>query len=148
MRISKTFRFEASHILPRHPGKCSRLHGHSYQVDVEVRGRVDINTGFVMDYAVLKTFVQPIIEQLDHRHLNEYMCYPSAENIAAYFAIRLQKDLEDYGNFSVTIHETADTTATWDSTVAYDQKQIAVGSNIDADEPRPGFLPPLVEVKR
>ena len=38
MQIRRTFRFEAAHVLPFHQGKCSRMHGHSYRLDVAVRG--------------------------------------------------------------------------------------------------------------
>lgn len=68
--ISKDFTFEASHILPKHEGKCSRLHGHSWGLTVSVIGPVDKGTGFVLDYAKLKRVVNAhIIDQLDHTHL-------------------------------------------------------------------------------
>src|SRR5438034_5141876 len=51
MLLRKTFRFEASHILPKHPGKCSRLHGHSWVLHVSITGPINRDTGFVMDYA-------------------------------------------------------------------------------------------------
>lgn len=102
IEISKTFSFESSHILPRHPGKCSRLHGHSYKLTVYVKGEVTIKSGFVMDYAELKNRVQPIIDVLDHRHLGTdilalngvdvvvrgclFDIYPSAENILVWIA--------------------------------------------------------------
>jgi 6-pyruvoyltetrahydropterin/6-carboxytetrahydropterin synthase len=38
VRIRKRFRFESSHVLPHHTGKCARLHGHSYRLEVTVRG--------------------------------------------------------------------------------------------------------------
>ncbi len=76
-KISKEYRFEASHILPNHDGKCARLHGHSYRVVVEVVG--DINDhkntseeGMIIDYAVLNRLVKPIISEMDHRHLIDY----------------------------------------------------------------------------
>ena len=71
-KLTKTFRFEASHILPLHPGKCSRLHGHSWVLHVSVEGEVDLRTGFVMDYADISRTVKPLIERLDHRHLGQW----------------------------------------------------------------------------
>jgi len=52
MRISivRRYRFEAAHTLPWHPGKCSRTHGHSYVLEVQVAGELD-NRGVVMDFA-------------------------------------------------------------------------------------------------
>lgn len=75
MRLSKEFRFEASHILPKHPGKCSRLHGHSWVLTVSVEGPVNSTSGFVMDYADISAMVKPLIERLDHRHLGAWCVY-------------------------------------------------------------------------
>jgi 6-pyruvoyltetrahydropterin/6-carboxytetrahydropterin synthase len=72
MLLRKTFRFEASHILPKHKGKCSRLHGHSWVLHVFVEGTIDEETGFVMDYAEISSTVKPLVESLDHRHLGAW----------------------------------------------------------------------------
>lgn len=72
MLLRKSFRFEASHILPKHKGKCSRLHGHSWVLHVFVKGLVDEETGFVMDYAEISSTVKPLIESLDHHHLGAW----------------------------------------------------------------------------
>ncbi len=72
MLLKKIFRFEASHVLPRHPGKCSRLHGHSWVLHVSLEGRVNKTTGFVKDYAEISDAVKPLIERLDHRHLGTW----------------------------------------------------------------------------
>lgn len=72
MLLRKTFRFEASHLLPKHPGKCSRLHGHSWVLHVETEGRINPSTGFVMDFADMSAAVKPLIELLDHRHLGQW----------------------------------------------------------------------------
>lgn len=75
MLLRKTYRFEASHVLPKHPGKCSRLHGHSWVLHVETEGQVNPATGFVMDYAEMSAVVKPLIEKLDHRHLGAWCVY-------------------------------------------------------------------------
>lgn len=72
MKLRKMFRFEASHILPKHPGKCSRLHGHSWVLHVETEGQRNTDTGFVMDYADMSAAVKPLVERLDHRHLGAW----------------------------------------------------------------------------
>ena len=95
MEISKEFHFEASHILPKHKGKCSRLHGHSWVLTVYVKGGIDPDTGFVMDYADLKKSVQWVVNNLDHYHFGADTIshgpptsillptdfYPSSENL-------------------------------------------------------------------
>jgi 6-pyruvoyltetrahydropterin/6-carboxytetrahydropterin synthase len=69
-------------MLPRHTGKCARLHGHSWKLQVDVIGRVDPLSGFVMDYGDLKAAVQPMIDTyLDHYHLNDILENPTSENL-------------------------------------------------------------------
>jgi 6-pyruvoyltetrahydropterin/6-carboxytetrahydropterin synthase len=72
MELRKIFRFEASHILPKHPGKCSRLHGHSWVLHVSVKGSIEPVSGFVKDYAEISAAVKPLIEKLDHKHLGAW----------------------------------------------------------------------------
>lgn len=81
MELTKTFRFEASHVLPKHPGKCSRLHGHSWVLHVSVNGPIDPLTGFVMDFADMSKAVKELVERLDHRHLGQWekTYWPSSE---------------------------------------------------------------------
>lgn len=57
-RITRHYRFEAAHRLPHHAGKCRRLHGHSYEVVVELDGEprpVDgaSDEGMVLDFGDL-----------------------------------------------------------------------------------------------
>lgn len=75
----REFQFEAAHRLPHvAPGhKCSRLHGHSFFVRLEVTGEVDPKTGWVMDFADIKAAFSPYYTQLDHHYLNEI---PGLEN--------------------------------------------------------------------
>ena len=57
--------------------KCARLHGHSFRVEVHVRGEVDPELGWVMDFAEIKAACRPLIDRLDHYYLNEI---PGLEN--------------------------------------------------------------------
>jgi queuosine biosynthesis protein QueD len=70
--IRKSFEFEASHVLPKHPGKCSRVHGHSWKLTVTFRGPVDTETGFIVDFSQLSDLVKTnVISRVDHTHLGE-----------------------------------------------------------------------------
>lgn len=77
--IFKEFTFESAHRLPNVPPthKCSRLHGHSYRVEIHATGPVGIESGWVQDFADLKDAFAPLHERLDHRFLNEI---PGLEN--------------------------------------------------------------------
>jgi len=71
MKVCKMFRFDAAHYLPNYEGKCSRLHGHGWVLEVEVEGPVH-EDGMVVDFAALKVAVNHnIIDLLDHRCLND-----------------------------------------------------------------------------
>jgi len=77
--IYKLFHIEAAHRLPNVPEghKCARLHGHSFRVEIHLRGEPDPALGWVMDFADLKTAFAPVMDALDHRYLNEV---PGLEN--------------------------------------------------------------------
>jgi 6-pyruvoyltetrahydropterin/6-carboxytetrahydropterin synthase len=80
--VTRSFRFEAAHQLPWHPGKCQRLHGHSYRLEVTVDGPVGDN-GVVVDFADIREVVErEVIERYDHRYLNDVLDNPTAELIA------------------------------------------------------------------
>jgi 6-pyruvoyltetrahydropterin/6-carboxytetrahydropterin synthase len=86
MRIYKDFSFEAAHRLPNvaEGHKCARLHGHSFIVRVTVDGPIGAESGWVMDFAELKTAFRPVHERLDHRYLNEIsgLENPTSEHLA------------------------------------------------------------------
>jgi 6-pyruvoyltetrahydropterin/6-carboxytetrahydropterin synthase len=79
VRLVHEFRFEAAHRLPRVPEghKCSRLHGHSFKVELAIEGPVNPDTGWVMDFGELHALWAPLHELLDHHYLNEI---PGLEN--------------------------------------------------------------------
>ncbi|MFZ9887615.1 MAG: 6-carboxytetrahydropterin synthase QueD [Myxococcota bacterium] len=77
--IERSFTFEAAHRLPQLPAdhKCHRMHGHSFRVTVRVRGPIDPELGWVVDFARLEEAWRPLHRQLDHNVLNEV---PGLEN--------------------------------------------------------------------
>jgi len=109
VQIRKQFAFEAAHVLPHHQGKCSRLHGHSYRLDVSVAGPLQKDgpaTGMVVDFDELARIVRAsVIDALDHRHLNDVIENPTSENIAAWIWRRLAPQLP--GLTELTLWETA-----------------------------------------
>lgn len=97
MEIFREFTFEAAHRLPHVPEghKCARLHGHSYRVEVHVRGDVDERTGWVMDFAEIKAAFKPVLDQLDHYYLNDVpgLDNPTSENLAHWIWQRMRTAL-------------------------------------------------------
>jgi 6-pyruvoyltetrahydropterin/6-carboxytetrahydropterin synthase len=79
VELCRKYHFAAAHYLPRAPEghKCRRLHGHSYEIEVAVRGEVDPETGWLIDYGEIDRRVRPVVAELDHRTLNDV---PGLEN--------------------------------------------------------------------
>ena len=76
MKITKEFRFEASHNLSTNDkcdyGPCSNIHGHSYKMFVTVEESINPDTFMVINFKDLKKVVnEEIVDKIDHTHLNE-----------------------------------------------------------------------------
>lgn len=85
MIVARRFEFQSAHHLPRHPGKCRNLHGHTYRLEVLCEGPVDPESGMVVDFADVKAAVKTrVLDVLDHTLLNDIIDYPTAEHIAAW----------------------------------------------------------------
>ena len=97
MEIFKVFHIEAAHRLPNLPAehKCSRLHGHSFRVEIHITGEPDVEQGWIMDFADLKAAFAPVFDALDHRYLNEVpgLENPTSELLARWIWQRLKPDL-------------------------------------------------------
>lgn len=108
MQISKTFRIEAAHRLPRVPAghKCARLHGHSFVIEIHVEGPVDPVLGWVMDFADISAAFAPLYQQLDHHYLNDVpgLENPTSEELARWIWRRLAPALPLLSR--VVVHET------------------------------------------
>lgn len=81
--------FEAAHRIAGYPGKCDRLHGHSWTVEAVVTGEKLDSLGMLVDFKLVKGRLRELLEALDHRMLNELPAFaagknPTAENIAMY----------------------------------------------------------------
>jgi 6-pyruvoyltetrahydropterin/6-carboxytetrahydropterin synthase len=97
LEIFKIFTIEAAHRLPNLPAehKCSRLHGHSFRIELHVSGPVAEPEGWIMDFAEIGRAFQPLYEQLDHHYLNEIpgLENPTSENLARWIWQRLKPAL-------------------------------------------------------
>lgn len=116
--LTKSFSFEASHILRHHAGKCGRLHGHSYTLTVELSSstiqRTGSETNMVADFERISSSVKKLLaSHLDHHHLNDTLQTdsPTSEFIAAWCFKMLKPVLQQLS--AVTIQETTSTSATY-----------------------------------
>ena len=113
--VYKEVRFESAHRLPRvaETHKCRRLHGHSFRARLGVRGPIDEELGWVVDFAEIKRAVKSALDRLDHAYLNEIegLENPTGENIAIWIWERVKPALP--GLFEVTVHETCTGSCTY-----------------------------------
>jgi 6-pyruvoyltetrahydropterin/6-carboxytetrahydropterin synthase len=93
MKMGLSLEFDAAHRLPDYDGKCARVHGHTYDVEVVLEGPVDDESGFLMDFYNLKRILKSVLEELDHRDLNEILPNPTAERIAEHIKSGLENHL-------------------------------------------------------
>jgi 6-pyruvoyltetrahydropterin/6-carboxytetrahydropterin synthase len=115
MQIFKTFQLEAAHHLPHVPAghKCARLHGHSFKIELHLRGPLDPTLGWIMDFGDVKAAFAPLYEQLDHRYLNdiEGLENPTSEHLARWIFVRLLPALPLLQR--VVVHETCTSGASY-----------------------------------
>ncbi len=78
--------FEAAHFIEGYAGKCARLHGHNWEVVAVVRGEKLDALGMLIDFKILKAELKKVLDEFDHRFLNELEPFveenPTAENLA------------------------------------------------------------------
>lgn len=102
-------KFSAAHYLEGYQGKCERVHGHTFHVEVEVTVHELDKTGIGIDFTELKKSLAAALP--DHALLNEVFAFnPSAENIARHLYGELKKA---YPVKAVTVWESEDASATY-----------------------------------
>lgn len=95
-------------------GKCNNpnYHGHNYELIVSVTGKIDPETGYVMDVKILKDLIKEEVETpFDHKNLNldteEFrQLNPTAENIVVVIWNKLRKHINRSLDLKVTLYET------------------------------------------
>jgi len=117
--ITKKFEFSASHRYWKEEwseeknnqifGKCTSPygHGHNYELHVTISGRVDQDTGMIINLSDLKKHVNVVIEKFDHKFLNIDTPYfskelPTTENIARILYDLIDSELKDKGEFELS----------------------------------------------
>ena len=85
--------FAAAHRLANFYGKCESLHGHNWKVEVFLEGNTLDEAGLLMDFGAVKARSKEVLDEIDHKYLNELEAFrdqnPSSENLARYLYERL-----------------------------------------------------------
>lgn len=142
IRVTKSFRFEMAHVLKDYDGPCRNIHGHSYELQVTVKGSPidDIKSpklGMVIDFGELKKIVnEEIVDKFDHAFvMSDRMSedilsitrdnfekivvvpyQPTSEMMLLDFVERIKKRLPSSVSLSsMMLRETATSFATWEA---------------------------------
>jgi 6-pyruvoyltetrahydropterin/6-carboxytetrahydropterin synthase len=87
--VSVQAHYDSAHFLRNYKGKCERLHGHRYIVEIALSAPELNEAGIAFDFVDVKKHLRALADRLDHENLNELEPFteiePSAENQARYF---------------------------------------------------------------
>ena len=123
MYITRREVFSASHRLINHQinhqenidlfGKCYNIHGHNYELFVTVTGKINPQSGFIIDLKDLKKIIQEkVIKKIDHQNLNEVEFInnkiPTTENLCIAIWGQIASDIKKLGGklHKIEIRET------------------------------------------
>jgi len=83
-------KFSSAHFLEHYKGKCEKMHGHTFEVEVYFRVKELNKSGIGIDFTELKTYLKDLLP--DHRVLNEIFDFsPSAENLSRYLYYKIKE---------------------------------------------------------
>ncbi len=111
--------FDAAHNLRNYKGKCEKLHGHNWKVQVFLKGDTLNETGMVMDFGKIREKIKKIMQKLDHNYLNTIPPFnkinPTSENIAKYIYEKMCSTInaKECSISRVTVWETEKTCASY-----------------------------------
>jgi 6-pyruvoyltetrahydropterin/6-carboxytetrahydropterin synthase len=87
--VSVQAHYDSAHFLRNYHGKCERLHGHRYVVELALATDELDQSGIAFDFVDIKKNLRELADHLDHNNLNDLPPFdtiePSAENQAKYF---------------------------------------------------------------
>lgn len=110
--------FASAHNLRNYKGACEILHGHNWKVDIIVETEELDEQGLAVDFNLLREKTGRIIDELDHRYLNQLDAFsvknPSSENIARHIFDKIKTDLGQSARVKkVTVWETDNAAASY-----------------------------------
>ena len=119
--------FSSAHNLRGYKGKCEDLHGHNWIVEIVIKSTQLDAVGMVLDFKYLKEKLHAVLEQLDHKYLNELAYFkkvnpvrsrtsngvnPTSENIAKHIYNQLKSSIPLLS--CVTVWENSTSSATYE----------------------------------
>src|SRR5881398_4030283 len=131
MIVTAKLTFSAAHRLnnPKYDAEWNRRtydkcdnpkgHGHNYALEVSVKGRIDPETGMVIDLKKLKDIMRTrVIDRVDHKNLNTDVDFlrgviPTAENLARCFWQQLAPAIKEGSLYEIVVEETEKNSVTY-----------------------------------
>tara|TARA_B100000475_G_C14999343_1_gene315691 strand:- start:213 stop:623 length:411 start_codon:yes stop_codon:yes gene_type:complete len=120
--LTKIFYFNAAHQYGHKDwspeknwevfGPDSKIHGHNYTLEVMVTGKINEETGFLVDLGHLKKIVNTyVIDILDHSQFDVEVDWfkdrqPSSENLVKFMWEQIQPRLDDVKLHRIRLRET------------------------------------------
>jgi 6-pyruvoyltetrahydropterin/6-carboxytetrahydropterin synthase len=103
IELTQEFGFDAAHYLGEGAPENARLHGHSFYVEVTLRGDPDPATGFLRDLGEVKRTLDGVRAELDHRLLNEVdgLGNPTLENLARFIFEHAKRTLPEVARVKI-----------------------------------------------
>ena len=97
--VSVQAHYDSAHFLRNYHGKCERLHGHRYVIEIALTAETLDEAGIAFDFVHIKKHLRDLANELDHENLNDIPPFdviePSAENQARYFHDELKRRLPE-----------------------------------------------------
>lgn len=97
--VSVQAHYDSAHFLRNYKGKCERLHGHRYVVELALATDELDKAGIAFDFVDVKRHLRELADHLDHNNLNDLPPFdtvePSAENQARYFYEEMKRRLPE-----------------------------------------------------
>jgi len=102
-------KFSAAHFLEHYHGKCEKMHGHTFEIEVHFQAGALDRSGISIDFGIIKEYLRQLVP--DHKVLNEVFEFsPSAENLARHFFEQIK---EKYPVTRVMVWESDDAGAAY-----------------------------------
>lgn len=125
--VSVQAHYDSAHFLRNYKGKCERMHGHRYVVEVALVAERLNEAGIAFDFVDVKKNLRELAERLDHENLNELDPFtnvePSAENQARYFYDEMRRLLPQEMRDAVLYVKVWETPTQW---ALYSERQLFI----------------------
>ena len=124
--VSVQAHYDSAHYLRKYQGKCEKLHGHRYTVEIALATETLTEGGLAFDFVDIKKHLRALADWLDHENINELPPFdeiePSAENQARFFYDELKRRLPDDMARAVLYARVWETPTQW---AQYSEKTLA-----------------------